>query len=164
MKDKLPEENGDVLNDALTLCGKSYFAVGASNITSYANTKDLNGDTVFDDKDSYGFLAQAKENYLTRIEGCELPCAPVTTQDAERPSIILDALAAESTDTVVKAYYDVALKGKYTRDEESVEMLDLIFANRIFDLGDTIWCADLRDGVFRVMFGANDRAISSKFA
>jgi len=37
--------------------------------------------------------------------------------------------------TLLPAYYDIALKGKYVRDEESEEMLDLIFATKVFDLG-----------------------------
>jgi hypothetical protein len=41
-------------------------------------------------------------------------------------------------------------------------MLDIIFANRVFDLGDTIWCDTLRDGVFETMFMQDDRNLSSK--
>ena len=33
------------------------------------------------------------------------------------------------------AYYDVAITTKSARDTESVAMLDIIFANRVFDLG-----------------------------
>jgi len=36
------------------------------------------------------------------------------------------ALAAESYKTVIPAYYDIALKVKQTRDDESGEMLDII--------------------------------------
>lgn len=105
-----------------------------------------------------------QNDYLSRIEGCEFTCVPVTAADPERTSVILEAIASESAKSVLPAYYDIALKTKYTRDDESMEMLDIIFNNRVFDLGDTIWCDQLRDGVFRDMFSANDRAISSKFA
>jgi len=63
-----------------------------------------------------------------------LMSVPVTS-DAERTSVILEALAAESKYTVQPAYYDVSLKGKSTRDEESGEMLEIIIAGRVFDLG-----------------------------
>jgi len=33
------------------------------------------------------------------------------------------------------AYYETCIQGKYTRDFESVDMLDIIFDNRIYDLG-----------------------------
>ena len=107
---------------------------------------------------------EEQENYYSRIEGCELTCVPVTAGDLERTSIILEALACESYKSVVPAYYEIALKTKYTRDEDSSRMLDIIFENRVFDLGDTIWCTELRDGVFEGMFMNNDRALSSKFA
>ena len=36
---------------------------------------------------------------------------------------------------VIPAYYDVQLKTKIARDDESSEMLDIIFAGRKYDLG-----------------------------
>ena len=42
-------------------------------------------------------------------------------------------------------------------------MLDIIFNNRVYALGDTGWGDKLRDGVFKEMCTNNDRAISSKF-
>lgn len=107
---------------------------------------------------------ESQQEYYSRIEGCELSCVPVTISDPECTSMIIEALACESARLVQPAYYDVSLRTKYTRDEESMEMLDIIFNHRVFDLGDTIWCDQLRDGVFKGMFLNNDRAISSKFA
>ena len=60
---------------------------------------------------------------------------PVTAADLSRTGIILEALAAESLYTVRPAYYDISIEGKFLRDEESVEMLDIILATRVFDLG-----------------------------
>ena len=62
-------------------------------------------------------------------------CVPMTTSDPERTGIVLEAMAAESMYTVTPAYYDVALKGKYARDEESLDMLDIILESRCYDLG-----------------------------
>jgi hypothetical protein len=59
---------------------------------------------------------------------------PVTVSDFERTGIITDALAAESLYTLKPAYYDMQLKTKFARDNESAEMLDIIFAGRKFDL------------------------------
>ena len=89
---------------------------------------------------------------------------PKTNNKLEMTGAVLEALAYESRETVIPAYYDIALKGKYARDPESVEMLDLIFAGRIYDLGDTYWCSTLRDGIFQDMFKANDRDYSSIIA
>ena len=38
------------------------------------------------------------------------------------------------------AYYEVALKKKYTYDDESVKMLDMIVDSRVFDFGYAYGC------------------------
>ncbi len=55
--------------------------------------------------------------------------------DYEFAGAIIEAMAARSMYTVTPAYYDVALTYKYMRDTESAEMLDIILASRIYDLG-----------------------------
>ena len=62
-------------------------------------------------------------------------CVPVTNTDPERTSIILEALCAEGYREVIPAYYEVACQGKYSRDDISAAMLDIIRNDRIFDLG-----------------------------
>ncbi len=62
-------------------------------------------------------------------------CVPVVQEDRERTGVLLEALAAKSVTTLTPAYYEISLKGKYTRDTESTEMLDLILATRTYDLG-----------------------------
>lgn len=76
---------------------------------------------------------------------CSLLSVPSSVKDPERTGILLEALVAESKYTLMHAYYDVALKSKYSRDDESAEMLDIIFANRVFDLGELINPANIRD-------------------
>jgi len=60
---------------------------------------------------------------------------PKNAENLERVSIILEALSAESRYTLKPAYYDVVLQRKYARDDESGEMLDIIFDSRVFDIG-----------------------------
>jgi hypothetical protein len=60
---------------------------------------------------------------------------PQSAENLERVSIILEALSAESRYTLQPAYFDVSLHRKYTRDEESSDMLDIIFSTRIYDIG-----------------------------
>lgn len=55
---------------------------------------------------------------------------PITADDLERTGIIIEAMSAEGYKTLIPAYYEVALKAKYLRDEDSVKMLDLVTANR----------------------------------
>ena len=60
---------------------------------------------------------------------------PASTENHERTGMILEALTGESYYTLRPAYYDVSLKTKFMRDDESGEMLDLIFNTRCYDLG-----------------------------
>lgn len=74
--------------------------------------------------------------YYNFVDGniyCE--CIPTTLvgENLNRATIIVEALNSSSSG-VVDAYYDISLKGKHYRDEESGRMLDLIFANRIYDI------------------------------
>ena len=103
-----------------------------------------------------------QEKYYARVEGGNPGVVPVTLQNIDMIGTILEVLNAESAKTVIPSYYDVTLKTKHARDEESSEMLDLIFANRIYDLGDTYWCMTLRDGIFLTMFAKNDRNLASQ--
>ena len=59
---------------------------------------------------------------------------PMTTADTTCTGKVLESLASESHYTLTPAYYDIALKGKYARDTDSAAMLDIIFANRVYDL------------------------------
>ena len=60
---------------------------------------------------------------------------PVTNKEPEKAGLILEAMAYYSVDTLTAAYYDNALHTRYVRDEESGDMLDIIFATRVYDLG-----------------------------
>ena len=80
---------------------------------------------------------ESQSGYYPSVEvGCTSSVAiPVTVPDKERTGIITEALCAESQYTLLPAYYDISLKTKFARDDESSEMLDLIFANRLYDIG-----------------------------
>lgn len=78
-----------------------------------------------------------QEKYHTTYSSWNLTAysVPVTTTDTERTGILLNALAAVSKYTLTPAYYDISLKGKYIRDDESAAMIDLILNNRLYDIG-----------------------------
>ena len=75
---------------------------------------------------------------------------PVTTQDLNRTGMVLEALCYESTDTVVKAYYDDLLKTKITRDDESEGMLDVIFGNRIYSVTDIYYMSETYESFYNL--------------
>ena len=80
---------------------------------------------------------EAQENYYSFVSiGCANSIIiPKSATDLERTGAIIEALSAEGYYTLREAYYDNVLKSKGARDEESSAMLDMIFANRIYDLG-----------------------------
>ena len=59
---------------------------------------------------------------------------PVTNLEPENAAILMEEISYQSMITVRPAYYDVSLEGKYTRDTESVEMLNIILGNCVYDL------------------------------
>ena len=60
---------------------------------------------------------------------------PTTAGDLERTSIIAEALCAEGSRSIIPVYYEKALKTKYSRDEESAEMLDYVKNSAVYDYG-----------------------------
>jgi hypothetical protein len=58
---------------------------------------------------------------------------PKTVGDIERTGILLEALSYESYKSVLPWYYEVLMTKKNVRDEQSGEMLELIYNTRAFD-------------------------------
>lgn len=61
-------------------------------------------------------------------------CIPINETDLKMVGYITEALNCENYRTVFPAYYDVALKDKYTDSSDDEEMLDIILAGRRSDL------------------------------
>lgn len=59
---------------------------------------------------------------------------PVTNIDMELTGRILEDIAYQSSITVRPAFYDTTLKGKISRDNDSGDMLDIIYAHINLDL------------------------------
>ena len=77
---------------------------------------------------------EAQEDYISLNWG-GLMGVPAAIQNPEMVGSVLELLAWESAETVIPAYYDVMLDGKLARDEDSVEMLDLLFDSFAYDPG-----------------------------
>ncbi len=109
----------------------------------------------------YPKYEDSQAEYYSRVSYYWATVVPTTNGHLDMTGAILEALNCESANTVTPAYYDVALKTKVSRDEESAAMLDLILENRVVDIGDTILCADIRDGFVYSMFKSNKRELVS---
>nr|MBQ4319687.1 hypothetical protein [Clostridia bacterium] len=83
----------------------------------------------------YPKFNEEQEEYLTGlVDNYSLICVPTTAGDPDFSGFMLEALSAETYRSVVYQYYDVALQTKYTRDDQSIEMLDTIMAGRNYDI------------------------------
>ncbi len=81
---------------------------------------------------------EEQEEYITspHAYGNTMLTVPVTMSDRlDETGFILEAFAAKSADVVTPAFYDKTLVGKSTRDNESAEILDMIYANKYYDIG-----------------------------
>jgi len=83
----------------------------------------------------YPKFNEEQEEYLTGlVDNYSLICVPTTAGDPDFSGFMIEALSAETYRSVVYQYYDVALQTKYTRDDQSIEMLDTIMAGRNYDI------------------------------
>ena len=78
---------------------------------------------------------QAEYGHNVSAFHCQFLCVPEMSKDFARTGVILEELAYQGKKLLTPAYYDQTLVGKSVRDEESVGMLDIIFASRVFDVG-----------------------------
>ena len=86
---------------------------------------------------------QPGEPYLSRLS-YSMPLIVPVTADPAMASAILEALACAYGKKVIPEYRDVTIQIKVVRDEESTEILEMLFANRVIDMGDSIWYEDVR--------------------
>ena len=90
--------------------------------------------------DDFGIIPYPKfdedDEYATAVNaGSHMIFIPITVEDVERTGAITEALCAIGSRDVIPAFYEKSLKTKYTRDEESEEMIDIIRDSVVFDLG-----------------------------
>lgn len=119
---------------AIFMEGRSLYYVEAA---SYLRTLNQSMDN------SYGVIPipkydKAQENYCTwrSAIGSTLSIpTTVASMDVEMFANVLEIYCLLSQKLVRPAYYDTMLTTRNVQDPESAEMLNIIFANRIYDMG-----------------------------
>lgn len=126
-------------------------------------------DAIRDCKFDFGILPYPKydegqKEYYNLISTGLVPgvSIPVTNAEPEKAGLILEAMAYYSVDTLTTAYYDNALNTRYIRDEESGDMLDIIFATRVYDIGFISDIGGLRQLICK-MFKSGDTNFMSNY-
>ena len=123
-------------------------------------------------EDTYGILPlpkfdEAQEGYYTNCwDQFTVFAVPLTmpASDGEFVGTMYEVLAAESYKTVFPAYYDVALKSRYSAEPATAEVVDIIMAGRkldfTFQFGEKLSSLPY---MFRQMVVANDTGVASKY-
>lgn len=94
---------------------------------------------------------------------CPIIVIPTTNEDSEETGYFIEAISAKSHEVVYPAYCEVLLKDRLTQDNESRGMLNIIFNNRIFDLGQIYDCSNVSGTlIYKTM--TYDRDVSSYYA
>lgn len=110
-------------NTAKFITGQALF-LGNSVLSTTASLRDMTDDFGMI---PYPKLDEIQKKYGTLIhDTMNLGVFPITTIKFQMTGAVLEALSAESYRSVIPAYYETALKVKYTRDELSAQMIDII--------------------------------------
>ena len=164
------EQNVDVLTTWLTDRTKSfsYFLEAGTDDASHATftgnrclfyTRYLRAVSWFRDLEAdFGILPYPKWTAEQRdfcntmhAYGTSYVCIPLVAADVDETGAVIEALAYYGRMYITPAYYDVNLKGKYFRDEESADMLDLIFATRTYDFGWYFEIGGYNEGIMNLL-------------
>lgn len=149
------------------------FTSGNVLIVGYQQLGSLESDAIRASEHEIGIIPYPKldeqqENYITSAhDTSEIGLMPVTMPEDRLPfaSAVLEVLSRESNKTVLSTYYESSLKIKYTRDEKSAQMIDLIHDG----LGNSFalaWHQPLSTFLQSVIHSAamNENTFASKYA
>ena len=107
---------------------------------------------------------ETQERYYTSTSyGSPGVAIPITVSDPEETGAVLEALAYYGRAIVLPAYYEINLKTKITRDEDSVVMLDIIFDSFTIDLGYVYNFGGMRE-MFAQFVTKNENTFPSAYA
>ncbi len=124
------EGNSDVNAD------NSYYGMFRENRAMFLTCELKTTGVMRDLNQTFGLLPcpkydESQEEYYTLMNANS--CVLTVPQDVRNPEMVgyaLDALSYESLQTVIPEYYDVSLSQKGLRNEESIEMLQIIRESR----------------------------------
>jgi len=78
----------------------------------------------------------AQERYYSYVDGhASMMGIPLNLSNPEWTGMIIEELSYLSYKDILPTYYDVVLNVKMIRDEESIEMLKILFDSKTFDFG-----------------------------
>ena len=108
---------------------------------TFAEVDILSSESYRDMKDDFGIIPypkydeNQKDYHSTSLDEFSMFVIPIDAPDMDKTAFITEALCAESYKKVVPVFYDVVLKTKNARDNDSAQMIDIIRDGLVFDWG-----------------------------
>ena len=106
---------------------------------------------------------EEQENYIAYVNpiACLLTI-PVTNKETHRTGVLIDAMTYESYKDVLPVYYNVSVEHKGLRNDESIEMLDIVRNNRSTQFSDLYGITSaLNNSLQKVVLDATGTAAST---
>lgn len=156
-----PTGNHETVDDSIFRTGNVLLTTGWLANTDTFRTLEFD----------YGVLPYPKydesqaEYHTTVLNNHSVVSIPVDSKDRDRAAAVIEALAYESWNSVTPAYFEIALKVKYARDNDSSQMFDIIRDGISFDFG-YIYTAQLGgiNDVFKNKIAGKNSSWSSAIA
>ncbi len=109
---------------------------------------------------------EAQERYYSPAFGAEVSVLPITLPEEryENVGILLEALCFASQQTVVPTYKEVVLKTKSARDNDSADMIDIVFESVSFDFGINAWQNQVSSPLIQGIYSNRSGNVASTLA
>ncbi len=136
----------------------------------FAQTNISNLVRLGDMEDDYGIVpypkwTESQSQYYCGMDGSRISVPCTASADLERVCIIKEYLSVESLNINYPAYYEVSLKNRYVRDQDSIRMMEIVTNGTTYDVGAAMdytgvrgpWmtCLENRDTAFASAVSAN---------
>ena len=119
---------------------RTQFFVDGHALFNLSSLEQLKYETFHEMESDYGVLPYPKydtnqKQYLTgTMDHYTMLSIPLYNFNLELTDVLVEALSAESSNSVKDAYYESVLKYNSSRDPDSIRMIELIMAGRRYDL------------------------------
>jgi len=160
------EETGETLDDAVYARNRKAEEMFNFKINVYEESIDTIHDTftsaIMAGDDTYDAAYIRSSRFSLMPDSCTFMCIPVTNNDLENTALLLDALAYISFTDVLPVYYEVNVSQKGLRNDDSIEMLDIIRGYRVADIGACFgWSSSLQKTILNMIDNGSSDVVST---